>query len=151
MKIIYHCFGGTHSSVLCAAIHLGIISDQHIPGYQELMNCPYFDKVSGSEVGIIHHMGRDERENDIYILGCRSCGPIVEKIIREMGRLLGIAPDEVVMVDTTPYLNILLKMGGFLSRGLGLVGPGRIILYRGIRLAFPSFKGLVRKVKKQVT
>lgn len=147
MKIIYHCFGGTHSSVLCAALHLGMISDQQIPGYRELMECPYFDKVPSSQVGVIHYMGRDTRENDVYVLGCRSCGPIVEKVTAEMNSLLNIAPHEVSMVDTAPCLNILLKLGGFISRGLGLVSCGRILLYPGVRLAFNNFKGLVRRVK----
>jgi hypothetical protein len=109
MKLIYHCFGGTHSSVLCAALHLGIISDQQLPGYQDLIDLPYYDKVSSKQVGTIFYMGNDERGNGIYILGCRNCGPMVEKTIMEMNRLLGIDKNEVAMIDTTPCLNIIIK------------------------------------------
>jgi hypothetical protein len=32
MKIIYHCYGGTHSSVIAAAIHLGLLPEDRVPG-----------------------------------------------------------------------------------------------------------------------
>ncbi len=150
MKLIYHCFGGTHSSVLCAAIHLGIIPDHQLPGYQDLIDLPYYDKVYSSQVGTIFHMGRDDQGRDIYILGCRNCGPMVEKITGEMNQLLGIDQNEVVMVDTTPCLNIIIKIGGYLSRRLGLTGTGRFLLHRGICLAFPKFKELVWNVKEKL-
>ena len=95
-------------------------------------------------------MGRDEQGNDIYILGCRNCGPMVEKTTKEMNRLLGIDKNEVVMINTTPCLNIIIKMGGFLSRRLGLSGTGRILLHRGIRLAFHKLKELVWNVKQKL-
>lgn len=139
MKVIYHCFGGTHSSVLCAALHLGLISKQKLPTYRDLISLPYFDKVSGEQVGQIFPMGEDDGGNDIYIMGCRSCGPIVEKATKEMNRLLGISEPEILMFDTTPCLNIIIKIGGFLSRRLGLTRLGRPFLYLGIRLAFPKF------------
>jgi len=37
MKIIYHCFGGSHSSVLAAALHLGIIDKNKVPGMSEVV------------------------------------------------------------------------------------------------------------------
>ena len=150
MKLIYHCFGGTHSSVLCAALHLGMITDQQLPDYGDLMDLPYFDKVPSTDVGNIFRMGQDEQENEVYILGCRNCGPMVEKTTREMNRLLGITQNEVVMVNTTSSLNITIKIGGYLSRRLGLTGIGRILLCRGIRRAFPNFIKLVHSVKQDL-
>ncbi|HEX3010797.1 MAG TPA: DUF3189 family protein, partial [Syntrophomonadaceae bacterium] len=38
MKIIYHCFGGSHSSVTAAAIHLGLIEKHRPPSMEELMS-----------------------------------------------------------------------------------------------------------------
>ncbi len=120
-----------------------------MPGYQDLIDLPYYDKVNSSEVGTIFHMGHDAQGNELYILGCRNCGPMVEKTTGEMNRILGIK-SEVVMVDTTPCLNIIIKIGGFLSRRLGLIRTGRFILHRGICLAFPKFKELVRNVKQKL-
>ncbi len=150
MEVIYHCFGGTHSSVLCAALHLGIISNQHLPSFKELMDCPYFDKVPSSEAGIIHFIGYDTGGNAIYVLGCRGCGPIVEKVIQQIMHILRVTPDKILLVYTTPCLNRLLRIGGFLSRGLGLVTPGRILLYHGTRLAFADYKDLVHAVKARL-
>ena len=44
MKIIYHCYGGSHSSVIAAALHLGLLAKDRIPNETELMAIPYFDK-----------------------------------------------------------------------------------------------------------
>jgi xylulokinase len=42
MKIIYHCYGGSHSSVLAAAIHTGRLNPERLPTGEELMALPYF-------------------------------------------------------------------------------------------------------------
>ena len=150
MKIIYHCYGGTHSSVLCAALHLGIITEQRLPSMENLINLPYFDKIPSTQVGNIFHMGRDEQGNNIYILGCRNCGPLVENTTREVQRIMGINRNEVILIDSKPALNYLIKIGGFLSRRIGLSAMGRFFLYRGIRLAYPNFINLVLHVKQDL-
>ena len=47
MKIIYSCYGGTHSSPIAAAIHLGRLPDDRIPSPEELMKTDYYDKFGG--------------------------------------------------------------------------------------------------------
>ena len=46
MKIIYHCFGGSHSSVSAAALHLGLLDRQRTPTEEELVRIPYYDKTT---------------------------------------------------------------------------------------------------------
>lgn len=146
-KYIYHCFGGTHSSVLSAALHLGIVDARRCPGYRELLEIPYFDQVTAKEAGIINYMGSDAEGNHIYMLGCRNCGSLVEKIVKQTNSLCGIDNSIMKMIDTTSCLNILIITGGFISRRLGFTYLGRALLYLGIRIAFPKFTKLVQTVK----
>ncbi|HWJ02080.1 MAG TPA: DUF3189 family protein, partial [Verrucomicrobiae bacterium] len=43
MKIIYNCYGGSHSSVTAAAIHLGLVDCGKVPCARELWKLPYYD------------------------------------------------------------------------------------------------------------
>lgn len=151
MKIIYHCYGGTHSSVLAAALHLGIFQEKRFPSYKELLRCPYFDKVKNEDVGKIFFMGKDEKGNEIYILGCRNAGALVEKILQEISEIMGINfPGEILLVSTMQSLNILLKLGGFFSRQLNLVTLGRLLLIPGCRLSYGKICNVVRGVKSKI-
>ncbi len=67
MKIIYHCYGGSHSSVITAAIHLGFIPRDKIPKTEELMKLPFYDKQTDKDHGILRLMGKDDLGNEIYI------------------------------------------------------------------------------------
>ena len=40
MIVLYHCYGAAHSSVLSAAIHLGLLADDRIPGLRKLGKYP---------------------------------------------------------------------------------------------------------------
>jgi hypothetical protein len=48
-------------------------------------------------------------------------------------------------------VNLPMKLGGFMSRRLGMVKLGRPIVVAGTRLAFPAIKDLVNKVKGEVS
>jgi hypothetical protein len=41
LKIIYHCYGGSHSSVIAAALHLKWIDKDRLPSEEEMMAIPY--------------------------------------------------------------------------------------------------------------
>jgi len=43
LKVIYHCYGGAHSSVTAANIHLGLLPRERTPGYRELISQKLFD------------------------------------------------------------------------------------------------------------
>ncbi|HCX78095.1 MAG TPA: hypothetical protein DG577_01645, partial [Firmicutes bacterium] len=41
--MIYHCYGGAHSSVTAAAVHVGLLARDKTPSRLELVSLPYFD------------------------------------------------------------------------------------------------------------
>lgn len=149
MKIIYHCWGGSHSSVVCAAIHLGILPCDRAPSAAELRALPQFDRQTKRDHGRIFYMGRDEWGNDVYFLGRRSNGAVIDRILPGMVEVFGLSRDEIITMNTSPYVNPLMIVGGTLSRALGLVRPGRAIVTLGARLAHRKLCRAVAEVKRR--
>lgn len=146
MKVIYHCFGGAHSSVTAAAIHLGWIESHRLPTLEELMKIPYFDKTEQNDYGIIRFMGLDEKGHEVYILGKRNLGWRLNNVLIGLADLTG-KKDELMVVNCLAYVNWMMMLGGFMSRRLGLIFPGRPILYEGVKNSFMNLTSMVSTIK----
>ncbi|MDD3852322.1 MAG: DUF3189 family protein [Syntrophomonadaceae bacterium] len=142
MIIIYHCFGGSHSSVTAAALHLGLLEKNRIPSAEELMAIPYYDKTVNGDFGHIRFMGVDEYNNRIYVLGKKALGDRCNNILVGISRILG-ASEKVIPVNTMTSVNWFMKLGGFGSRRLGIVWPGRNMVSYGTQKAFFDLVNLV--------
>ncbi len=148
-KIIYRCFGGAHSSVVAAAIHLGQLKSDSLPTDEELMNLTLFDRQGKDAHGQLHFLGFDEQGRHIYSVGCRNAGASVEKTLKEVAGLMGVAGD-LHFVDTLRCVNIKMRVGGYLSRRWGLIKLGRPLVLDGTRQAFPNLVKLVEQSGKGV-
>lgn len=142
MKIIYHCFGGSHSSVTAAALHLGLLSSDRPPTLEELLAIPYFDNTDKSNFGSIRFMGVDEYENVIYILGKKSLGDRYSNVLYGTAEILGVR-DQILVVNTMPNVNWMMKFGGFISRRIGIVILGRPLVGIGTQQAFSALANIV--------
>ena len=69
VKVIYHCYGRAHSSVVAAHLHLGNLPMAGPVSIEQLIGLAEFDRADPSQWGIPYLMGRDERGNEVYILG----------------------------------------------------------------------------------
>ncbi len=150
MKIIYHCFGGSHSSVTAAALHLGLIPETRLPKAGELKQIPYFDRQLVEDHGDFKYMGADSEGNEVYIVGKRNLGPMFEPLIRGLARVFSIPQDDLLIVDTMSCVNWLMVVGGILSRRLGIVCVGRPIVIFGTRQSHANFVKLVDQVKTTI-
>ena len=142
MKIVYHCFGGSHSSVSAAALHLGLLDRGRIPTEEELMRVPYYDKTTDADFGSIRYMGTDEAGNDIYVFGKKTFNNRYSALLMGIARILG-EQQQLVMIDCMNRVNWSMKIGGFTSRRLGLTFVGRPIVSWGTRQAFAQLVNLV--------
>ncbi|HRY13726.1 MAG TPA: DUF3189 family protein [Syntrophomonadaceae bacterium] len=142
MKIIYHCFGGSHSSVSAAAIHLGLLDHQRIPTEEDLVRIPYYDKTTDADFGKIRYMGTDDAGNDVYVFGKKTFSNRYASVLMGIAKILG-EQDQLVMVDCMNRVNWSMKIGGFTSRRLGLTMVGRPIVTWGTRQAFNQLVNLV--------
>lgn len=146
MKVIYHCFGGAHSSVTAAAVHLGWLSPHRLPELSELMQIPYFDKTDSNDFGVIRFMGQDDKGNEIYILGKKNLGWRLNNVLLGLADLTG-KKNDLMVVNCLPYVNWMMMLGGFMSRRLGLIFPGRPILYEGVKTSFMNLVSMVTTIK----
>ncbi len=148
MKYIYNCYGGSHSSVTAAAIHLGLLPENRLATARELLSVPYYEAQVKNDHGRIRLVGWDERGHEVYITSKRNQGKNYEHIMRQFLNLTEPnLNNEVVFVDTMPYVNIFMIIGGYLSRRLGFKRLGRFIVCYGTSLSYQKFVHLVRQLK----
>lgn len=151
MKFIYHCFGGSHSSVTAAAIHLGLLPENRPAADEELLSVQLFDAQVNPDHGRIRFMGWDDQGNEVYITSKRNLREHYEDIMKQLLHIAGgdELNREVVFINTMPYVNIFMVIGGYLSRRLGFNRLGRKIVCYGTRQSYYQFTQLVRQYKVQ--
>lgn len=149
MIVIYHCFGGSHSSVTAAAIHLGLLSSEKPPTADELMALPYFDKTTNDDFGSIRLIGFDEYNNSVYVLGKKCQSDRFSNVLLGIAELLG-KKEEVVAVNTMGRVNWSMKLGGYTSRRIGLASLGRPLVAKGTIKAFWDLVDLVEMTRLKI-
>ncbi|MGI6037995.1 MAG: DUF3189 family protein, partial [Limnochordia bacterium] len=75
---------------------------------------------------------------------------MMEKAILAGYRLGGGRKEDFIFIDTLPYVNSYMRLGGFLSRALGLVAWGRPVVIKGTQRAYPHLVRLVREIWAQI-
>lgn len=150
MKVIYHCHGGTHSSVTAAAIHLGKLPDDRIPEPEMFLQLPLYDRQVACEHGHIFFMGVDERGHEVYLTARRGRPDILEKVYASLAGIFGVPASSYCLVSAMSRVNWIMMLGGFLSRRLGLVGVGRPVVILGTRIAYPKLVKLVKETKEDL-
>lgn len=147
LKIIYHCFGGTHSSVTAAAFHLGMLPSDRKPQAGELLAIPFFDARDSNDHGYITLMGVDGQGNEIYFVGQRGSPQLLENIIHGLARQFDIPPNQYKLVNVMYKVNFSMRLGGFMSRRFKWIYPGRPLVTWGTINAFRKITNLVLRVK----
>lgn len=150
MDVFYYCYGSAHSSVVAAAIHLGLLPTDKIPCPEEFSALPHYDKTESFEIGTPFFMGKDEFGSNIYIIGMTSERELVKRAIFSFLDHSDINLDSILFVDALKNVNLQTKIGGFLSRRLGLVRLGRPLTIYGIQREYFKFIKLVQDVKKLI-
>lgn len=147
MHIIYNCYGGSHSSVTAACIHSGLLKDNVIPTPGELLSLPYFDQQIAKDHGYIRYIGEDEWGNKIYISSKHNLSYHYETIMRSIACIMDYPNEKLLFIDTMPYVNWLMVIGGYFSRALGLIAIGRPIVILGTQISFFKFSHIVNLTK----
>lgn len=147
LKIVYNCFGGSHASVTAAAIHLGLIPNDRIPTAKELTDLPYYDGQVNKDHGRLRYIGKDEFDNEVYIVGRRYMSKAICNLLSGVAKIFNIDEEEYIFVDALPYVNWQMVVGGYLSRKMGWVKLGRPIVIMGTQKSFLKLVTLVHNVK----
>jgi len=147
MIVVYHCWGGSHSSVTAASIHLGLLPTDHIPSKEEFLELGFYDRQWNVDHGKIFELGIDEYGNQICFMGREFSGEIIERAIKGIGLIYGIAPQEIKFVDAMPCVNLVMMLGGSVSRALHLIAIGRPVVIKGTQQCYSKIVQLVAGVK----
>lgn len=149
MKVLYHCYGGTHSSVLAAAIHTGHCDPDRPPARDELETLPLFDKRAGSDYGKARFYGQDDRGHEVWVVGRLKYVSSPGEVFSVMA---GLFPDSAghVVVDVARALNWQMRFGGFVSRAIRFPALGRPFIAWGTRRAYPRIRALVMRTKGEL-
>jgi len=150
MKIIYHCYGGAHSSVTAASIHLGLLPADRVPSREMFWGIPLFDRQDTDEHGHIFFMGIDEIGNEVYLTARRSRAVVLEDVFEGLAGIFAIPQEEYLLVNVLHRVNWTMKFGGYLSRRWGFIKVGRPIVTLGTQAAYFRVVDLVCKVKNSV-
>ncbi|PAB61291.1 DUF3189 family protein [Anaeromicrobium sediminis] len=150
MMVIYNDFGGTHSSATAAHIHVNKLPIDRIPDKEELLSLPTFDKVEKRQHGNLIYIGEDELGCKVYTVACEFKPKLVIKAVEDMYKITNGSLDGFYAFNTKHTVNLWMKIGGFLSRSLGLVSIGRPIVAHGTLKAYDDISQMVLNVKKQL-
>ena len=151
MKVIYHCYGGTHSSVVAASIHTGLLPEKTLPDQQDLLNIELFDMVHQIKHGKLHYFGMDTLQHEVYSCGMKSSSDIVMTAMKDLLQQYGYNPnEELYFVDTLHCVNISMRVGGYMSQRLNLTSLGRPLVLHGTLRAYRELAHQVQKVKSEL-
>jgi len=151
LKLFYHCYGGAHTSVTCASIHLNYLPNDRIPGPEEFLAVPFYDKMDNKELGTPVYVGRDEFGWDIYIMGMKNAKSLLVPAMKGFLDSCGVPLRDVLFVNALVELHPITSIGGFTSRQLGGIFVGRPMTVWGIRRSYPKFVELVKRVKENLS
>ncbi len=150
MNVIYHCVGGTHSSAIAAAIHLGILPKDRKPDKTEILSIPYFDTLTKKGQGKIIFRGKDSSNNNVFTLSRQFVPQLVLPAINDTWGLAGGRQEDLLLIDTMPSVNLLMKIGGFSSRRLSFTSFGRPIVTQGTIKAYKDILKIVEDTCKSI-
>lgn len=150
MIVIYYDYGGTHTSVVASAIHLGKLNPTRIPENEEISKLPLFDSITQNELGHIVYNGTDEYGNNIYTMGIKKTKNLVIPAISDMYKAIFGNTDGLYLVDVSPATDIFMKIGGLISRGLRMQPIGLPIVIYGTKRAYPNIVKIVENTKNTV-
>jgi hypothetical protein len=150
MKVIYYCYGSAHSSVTAANLHLGHLPLDRRPRPGEIAHQPLFDRCEDYQVGELRLMGTDEWGHEVYVLGLAGGRKVMAHALRDFLRAAGVDDSALLLEDALAHAGVLLRIGGYSSRRLGLIWLGRPLCALGVWLKYQGFTGHVRRVRDAV-
>lgn len=147
LKVIYFCWGGAHSSVTAAAIHLGHLPSEGRATRQAILAAPRFDQSTTADCGRLILMGVDGDGNEVYTIGLGSQHRRFKYMLQSALHLVGASKSEYRLVNCLPCVNLATRIGGFFSRSLGVIWLGRPLVAWGVMRSYNNYTQLVHKIR----
>lgn len=149
MIYIYNCYGGTHSSILAMAYHLGMLDENREPSQDEILSLPNFNKLERKDCGKIFYYGTDKDGNEVYAMGRGGSKFLIPGLynlatmLHEQKELKG----KIIFSNTSPTVPIHMTFGGLFSRWLKIDSIGVPLLVKGAKQSYKDVVNLVNQTK----
>ncbi|MBM7653385.1 DUF3189 family protein [Neobacillus cucumis] len=151
MIYIYNDYGGTHTTSMAAAYHLNLLpQSERKLSTEEILNIPYFNKLTHADFGKLIFHGIDEDGNPVYTIG-RKRNKLVVPALKEMILMLETKyhfNEKIIFSNTSPTVPLVMSFGGFFSRGLKIDSLGVPLLVAGAKQCCDNIFRLVEKTKE---
>ncbi|HHX27391.1 MAG: DUF3189 family protein [Bacillota bacterium] len=135
--VIYACYAGTHSSVLAASIHVGLLD-----GGCDICELPYFDQRGLTDMGVPVFIGVDPFGAHVYALGTGWLSAPLEHAVCDLVEL-ACRDVSLCICAVRGLLDFQARVGGFTSRRCRLVFPGRHLIASSLRRKVPHMRRAV--------
>jgi hypothetical protein len=96
-------------------------------------------------------MGKDRWDNAIYILGRGGGARTAGNLLYSLADIYQSPPEELLLINALSHLSATTTIGGTLSRGLGIIWPGRALTVAGIRMCYFKFVRMVEETEHLLT
>lgn len=149
MIYIYNCYGGTHSSAIASAYHLGQLPKNRIPTKSEILSTYLFNRLTYSDMGKVIYHGKDEQGDLVYSVG-RGRSKHLVPALKGLVHLFHenqFTKEQVLLSNTSPTVPFAMTMGGFFARGLRLDFIGVPLLIKGVKQSYQDIMELVDHTK----
>ncbi len=95
-------------------------------------------------------LGQDSQGREVYAMGRGRDGKGMMRALASLLWVLGVNPRELATYDTLSCACLLTKFGGYLSRRLGLVRPGRRLVALGVWRDLPRLRRVVERAWEEL-
>ncbi len=151
MKVFFLCRTGRHTSLLAAALYLGIIKNRTGSTGEikntDLYSINGFDAGDNSVAGKPFFVGVDSSANEVYTIGVHNEGSIMVRAANDFISLMGIERGEWCVVDTSPLTSGWTTLGYCLKR-VGVKSLARLFFGMGARREMAGLLKLVNEKRK---
>jgi hypothetical protein len=139
MIYYYHCYRGAHLSSVAAALHLKIL--EPTAGVDDILRLEYFDVLQNRDMGVPVLAGYCQG-NPVCFVGLGRGSKIFARFADSLTAKMNVSL-EYKSVDCLECINLLTRLGGFISRFKRLKPLGRYLAARGVHKNLDKIYALV--------
>jgi len=133
-RVFYACYAGTHSSILAASLHLGLLKEDC-----KVCDLPFFDRRISCDIGVPVKVGMDPNGAEVYAVGTGWLSSAIEKPVCD---LIEVASPKAkaCICSVRGFLDFWARIGGFTSRRCRMIWPGRPLIASSLEKKVPDME-----------
>lgn len=142
MKIFFLCRTGHHTSLIAAAIYMGLIKGKR--NLQETISrIRGYDKINFNEIGTPFFVGTDDKNNEIFTIGIARESILMERAVKELIAVIGVEPQDRKVINVSKAVSVWTRIGLIIKK-IRLNNLARVFFYLGASQEYYQIKRILR-------